>query len=687
MTSNSKPQTYQELVAYWTANRQELLGQYTSKQSSFVPFLLPEIAVQLDSQTVLSTLAQRLGVQSMQQALNPQATIPSPLEGTSSTDWMKKVNMVGVNVRTIQSFWNVVKYALSIPESQSSIHLLPMWEPGVVSSLYGMASWQINPEFFSTELYHAVPQLNTVEKQLKAVVNLLHAMGKTVGMDVIPHTDRYSEMVIAQPQYFEWLQRKGLEIIDHSENLHQKVQGAIMSWLVRNGSAFPGRAYPSEIEDFFGPATTEADRLHILFGSPDDYRLRLDRRASLVDWLYHKGYEPVPATMAPPYRGLEVDPEPTAKVIDYAGREWRDYRITKPEKMSRVFGPLTRYKFYERLNDNEDWEIDFSSPRKDVWDYFCRHYAAVQKAYNLDFMRGDMSHVQMRPEGVPNDTDAYYDPLGAVKAYVNQRVPYFAYFAESFMAPPGVMAYGDEVDHLEASLADSTLGDLQSAVVGGEEFMANFAMYVDVAKNREVKPNFTLMTGDKDDPRFDEFYLHGNEARLFVGLFLPDLPSYQGLGFAQRDPHPEPAPNEHYTKLYVFHLEEGPKATKGPYQWGKNGSLFFNLHRIRTFAESRWQEVESSQSNWILPPDPTAKQKIIAWTQAESPGLLFVVNLGTVQAELPTEVESTPAQRTIQLEGLFSTLSTDFGDVGRWENNQISISPLAGGECRAYKIQ
>lgn len=686
MTSTPQLQSYEDIVDYWNTNRRQLLGEYTSKQASFVPFLLPELAVQLDSQTVLSTLAQRIGVQSMQQALNPQATLPSPLEGTTSPDWMKQVNMVGINVRTIQSFWNVVKYALTLPESQSSIHLLPMWEPGVVSSLYGMASWQINPEFFSAELYHAVPQLDTVEKQLKAVVNLLHAMGKTVGMDVIPHTDRYSEMALAQPQYFEWLQRKGLEIVDHRENLHQNVQGAIMSWLLRHGSALAGRSYPSEIEDFFGTNTAESDRLHILFGPPHDYRLRLDRRASLVDWLYNKGFEPVPATMAPPYRGLEVDPEPTAKVIDYAGREWRDYRITKPEKMSRVFGPLARYKFYGRLNDNQDWEIDFSAPRREVWDYFCRHYAAVQQAYNLDFMRGDMSHVQMRPAGVPTETDAYYDPLGAVKAYVNERVPYFAYFAESFMAPPGVMAYGDEVDHLEASLADSTLGDLQSMVVGEKIFMENFSYYLQVAEDRKVKPNFTLMTGDKDDPRFDEFYLHGNEARLFIGLFLPDLPSYQGLGFAQRDPHPAPAPNEHYTKLYVFHLDEGPKATRGPYQWGKNGALFANLLRIRLFAETHWPAIATAETQWLLRPDSEAKQRLIAWTQATAPQLLFVVNLGRDQAGLPA-IENKAVHKNIPLQGLFSSLSPDFDDVGHWGPNDLSITPLAGGECRAYKIQ
>ena len=35
-----------------------------------------------------------------------------------------------------------------------------------------------------------------------------HAMGRTVGMDIIPHTDRFSQMALAYPHYFEWLRRQ-----------------------------------------------------------------------------------------------------------------------------------------------------------------------------------------------------------------------------------------------------------------------------------------------------------------------------------------------------------------------------------------------------------------------------------------------------------------------------------------------
>ena len=226
--------------------------------------------------------------------------------------------MVGINVRTIQSFWNVVKYSFTLPSSQQSIHLLPIWEPGVVASLYGMSSWNINPEFFSPELAQVVPHLNTVEKQLKAVTNLLHALGRTVGMDVIPHTDRYSEMVLANPQYFEWLIRQDTRIVNRRAELHEAVQAALMRFLKMEGSAV-SMDYPSVAKVFFSGYFPDSERLKVLFGQAWDYAGRLNRRNKMVHLLYQLGYETAPATMAPPYRGLAVDTSETAKTIDEDG--------------------------------------------------------------------------------------------------------------------------------------------------------------------------------------------------------------------------------------------------------------------------------------------------------------------------------------------------------------------------------
>jgi hypothetical protein len=194
------------------------------------------------------------------------------------------------------------------------------------------------------------------------------------------------------------------------------------------------------------------------------------------------------------------------------------------------------------------------------------------------------------------------------------------------MAAPGEMAFGDEYDHLEASLADTTLGDLQSEPMGTTFFVKEFARYVKVSQTRKFIPNFTIMTADKDDPRFDQFYLDGNEIRYFIGLFFEGIPSYMALGFECRDPHPEPVANEYYTKLYVFQLQEGAKATRGPYQWGNNMNLYQNLVRQKIMYNQLFSSTVRYSSTWVLEPDANGERKYIIW---KTNHYLFVANMDT----------------------------------------------------------
>lgn len=586
---------------------------------------MPATLLQLPLEQHVQMLEQVFGAD-LYPAFDPNQRIQGPCSQNTNTQWLKTANTVGINVRTIQNFWNIIPYTMTLPPAQNAIHILPLWEPGVVASLYGPSSWNVNPEFFSPALAEAFAPLNTVEAQLKVVINLLHLMGKSVGMDVVPHTDRYSEMVLANPVCFEWLQRKDYQILQHGNDLHRKVQTLIWSFLLNEDSACTNTPLPANETELFDQMP-ENERLVVLFGHPADYTGRLYRRKKLVQLLYNAGYETVPATMGPPYRGIEVDPNPEAKVTDEDGRVWLDYRITQPESFSRVFGPLTRYKLYESKNDNQDWELDFSQPNLPAWEYACQHYRDFQAKYNFDFMRGDMSHVQMRPQGVPPLRNEYYDLLGAVKQTVLKEKPYFGYFAESFLAPPGIMAYGDECDHLEASFADSTLGDLQSEPLGSQYFVREFAKYRHWIDTRQFAPCFTILTADKDDPRFDGFYLKGNELRYFMALFLTDMPSYMALGFECRDIHYMPVPNEYYTKLYVFQVEEGPKLTRGPYQWGRNTELYRNLTRIKQLSIEIIPAIKDARTKWLTAPDPAGIQKDIIWTQENDSNYMFIANL------------------------------------------------------------
>jgi hypothetical protein len=230
------------LQADWNRQYRQYTDTYQSGQLSFIANLLPQTAMQFTVYQTLDMLHKRLGNDVLRKALNPAETVASPATQYSDGSWLKKSNMVGVNVRTIGSFWNLINYTLTLPASHDSIHLLPIWEPGVVGSLYGMVSWQINPEFFDVSLASFVPALDSVEKQLKVVTNLVHALGRTIGMDVIPHTDRFSEMVLACPSLFEWVQRnvkqgKPAELADHSSYVYRYVEEAIWQFLKFHGAA------------------------------------------------------------------------------------------------------------------------------------------------------------------------------------------------------------------------------------------------------------------------------------------------------------------------------------------------------------------------------------------------------------------------------------------------------------------
>lgn len=695
------PATRAGFRALWAAEARRLVARYAAGATSFVPGLLPEQALELSIDETLRILRDRHGA-TVDVALDegstdpgrPAAELPAILRGPAVAErdgrWLRDVHIVGVNIRTVGDVWGVVRYSLTLPATRSAIHLLPIWEPGVVGSMYGPSSWTLDRGLLSPSLAERFPWLDTAERQLRAVVNLLHATGQSVGMDVIPHADRFSEMALGQPFAFEWLQRDDARIVRHGDDLIAEVEALIHRHLLAVGPAVAAATVPATPDGLFRERS-EADRLALLFGRPDDAEGRLQRRLALLRRLYEHGFETVPATMAPPFRGLEVDDRPEARIVDAEGMVWRDYRITRPTGMSRVFGPLARYRLYETRTDGDGWDLDFGRPVEAVWRYVCEHYADVQRRFGFDFMRGDMAHVQMRPSGVPTVIDEHYDILGAVKAHVRltNDVPHFASFAEAFLAPRDVFGFGEELDHLEASGADIALGDLQSTTIGTPEFIQRLRQYEDDARARRCTPCLTVMTADKDDPRFDGFYLAGNEARLFVALFLPGMPSYMGLGFETRDPHPAPAPNEHYSKFYVFEDIGGPRETHGPFAWGGNAELFRAVTRMRLLRDTLIDGLVGRPMAWRLAPDATAARRVISWTvAADGADLLFVADLDPALPAGPFGVPIGPREAASpRWVPLFSTRADTADEPSPLASNGVQwiIDDLAPGEARVYR--
>ena len=98
--------------------------------------------------------------------------------------------------------------------------------------------------------------------------------------------------------------------------------------------------------------------------------------------------------------------------------------------------------------------------------------------------------------------------------------------------------------------------------------------------------------------------------RLFIALFLTDMPSYMALGFETRDIHHQPAPNEHYTKLYVFQETSGPKATTGPYRVGQErGTVSGPDAPAGSMPRPSGPQIVGRPTRWLIPPDATAENQ------------------------------------------------------------------------------
>ena len=99
------PDSYEGFRQYWANNQQTAINDYVSQCQSFIPNLLPEQAVQMPAIQLAYILEKRFGQQAFFAALNPQNIIESPVHSQQDSSWIKTVNMVGINVRTIGSFY------------------------------------------------------------------------------------------------------------------------------------------------------------------------------------------------------------------------------------------------------------------------------------------------------------------------------------------------------------------------------------------------------------------------------------------------------------------------------------------------------------------------------------------------------------------------------------------------------
>jgi hypothetical protein len=81
---------------------------------------------------------------------------------------------------------------------------------------------------------------------------------------------------------------------------------------------------------------------------------------------------------------------------------------------------------------------------------------------------------------------------------------------------------------------------------------------------------------------------------------------------------------------------DGPKKTNGPYRWGQNRELYAKLVRQKMLAEDIFPNICDAKTAWLLPPDATGRQKVIAWTQAKQPAYIFIANFDIAEEQAVT---------------------------------------------------
>lgn len=135
--------------------------------------------------------------------LQRHETVESPLQrlGIQNSKWLQDTKMIGMNPRALGTYFNILKAAMIYPER--GIHLLPYYTNDK-ACIYEPQDWKLSREFLDP--YLSKRGLHTPEQQLRYVVSALHAMGKAVGMDILPHTVAFSRESLVHPDKFEWFQ-------------------------------------------------------------------------------------------------------------------------------------------------------------------------------------------------------------------------------------------------------------------------------------------------------------------------------------------------------------------------------------------------------------------------------------------------------------------------------------------------
>jgi hypothetical protein len=664
----------------------------------------PEQALELSWDQLVPLLKIKVGAANFETLMANQP-IASPKADEKNGEWLKQSKIIGVHPRIVGTYLGLVKYAMTFPED--AIHLLPVRTPGAGNSLYAPIRWDTSTEMMDPELSKL--GLNTPEKQLKWAINALHAMGKTVGLDIQPHMDRFAEPVFTHPDLFEWayINKSTDNMISQQNTLSREVSLALMQYLYSN---LPEGVSASDVNQLYFPTTSEEKRGEILFGPISNPEVRQARRIALMNYLRSLGYETLPTPMfyhCRPFRYL-------GEKNDGKGNTWAEFDIPdRPEyaemRSTRVFGSIAPFKWHHTENGIPQTH----RPNYPVWDYYAHHIQDDVKAFGFDFLRVDMPYAYLSTK-----EDRPPSPLGrpypkSIWEYVKQRCqavqPHTATFAEAFFDPKSTQGnHEDPHQHIGEHQFDVALGNQQYQDLD-ESWMekARKLNLITFFKQLPYKISHCVMTADSDDAKFNPKYPShiANRIRLFAALFL-NQPSYMGCGFEQRaDQNGHPALNT--PQKYTRHFIDGNlKRMAITFKWGMGIPLSQSLQRIRKTYQKLQSKLAPLQHRWLdTGLQNTDLKHVGLWLyetpdkagDSSKPKYVFALNSHPhqdVDAVSLDPLDGSPASeedktKPIELEPIFSTdyLACTLAKIKGDSKKPMILTRLAPGEGRIYRVK
>ena len=620
----------------------------------------PKDALNWDFNTTYNALEEMIGTNQLSAIFNGK-DIESPHSKEQNSEWFKQSKVVGINPRALGSYFDIVKYAMTFPED--SIHILPLFEQGCQSSLYAPVNFRLSEEFMDSELEKL--GFDTPEKQLKLTINLLHALNKNVGMDLLQHTDRFSEEVFINPDNFIWAkidssQKKELEYpAIHPDKIGDDVKNTVVEFLRKYGDSKGNKLNEIVLQNFY--TFKEDKRREILFGN-DSFKARTQRRIALMNYVRANGLETKPISLDSPKRKIVFK-----EMKSNNGITWADFTDNMQDRM---FGNLTGYKLYH-LDKNGN--VDISKPNTSAWNFICDKNLEFQKKYGFDFLRADMGYLHF------DDKDR--DIHAKVKQYIQEQgTPYFASLGECFCG----FGHSDTVS-ISRKHYDSVLGNLHYEKVYNYNFN-------DIVKTYNFSPDYkvsvTSITADSDQAKYNEYYDDfQNKIRTFLGLFL-NQPSYMGMGLETRNINPTEGKN--LTKDFIndWGIEK--------YEWGKNYNFFQIISKMRSVFLDIKDDIQKQLHYWLN----TGDRKVSSWfyytKDTFMPTYLFAVNTDVYEKEdveiqnlFDTNVSSNIKDKYHRVAAK-EIYSSEEKSSKEWyiisQGKRFKIKNLKPGECRIYKI-